>query len=213
MPVVSLNGALIKDASGNLMHASAIRPEWSHELLMVAEQYKELSVSVFTHQGVYSEVFPLNLPRYLNSCPEEHRHVKSVMPHLDDAVLLVFSGPIKTIQGISMASVQKFKGHMSRVVYQSRSGSGHYYMELRNAAPNKGYALRVVSHALGISRNEVAAIGDFMNDEEMLRWAGIAVAMRNASDDLKRLSDMVTLKTNDEDGVAEFLDFLYASRQ
>ena len=44
-------------------------------------------------------------------------------------------------------------------------------------------------------------MGDQMNDLPMLTWAGVGVAMGNATDDVKSRADMVTL-SNDEDGVA-----------
>ena len=43
------------------------------------------------------------------------------------------------------------------------------------------------------------------NDIEMLRWAGIGVAMGNAVDEVKAVADEVTA-TNDDDGVARVLE-------
>ena len=50
------------------------------------------------------------------------------------------------------------------------------------------------------------AIGDSMNDESMLRWAGYSVAMKNADSKLKEIAVFVTDKSNDEDGVAEVIE-------
>ena len=48
-------------------------------------------------------------------------------------------------------------------------------------------------------------IGDSINDIEMFKKCKIKVAMKNASDELKSVSSKITDKTNDEDGVANFL--------
>jgi hydroxymethylpyrimidine pyrophosphatase-like HAD family hydrolase len=40
----------------------------------------------------------------------------------------------------------------------------------------------------------------------MIRWAGIGVAMANADADIKNIADLVTDRTNDDDGVAEIIE-------
>ena len=48
------------------------------------------------------------------------------------------------------------------------------------------------------------AFGDAENDITMLKYAGIGVAMDNATPEVKAIADEVTL-SNDEDGIAESL--------
>ncbi|MCX6896980.1 MAG: HAD hydrolase family protein, partial [Verrucomicrobia bacterium] len=53
------------------------------------------------------------------------------------------------------------------------------YLEFMARGTTKARALAVVADKLGIPRCEVAALGDGRNDVEMLRWAGIGIAMCN----------------------------------
>ena len=53
----------------------------------------------------------------------------------------------------------------------------------------------------GLARDEVMAVGDNLNDVEMLEFAGTAVVMGNAPDDVKARGFRLT-GTNDEDGLA-----------
>jgi hydroxymethylpyrimidine pyrophosphatase-like HAD family hydrolase len=46
---------------------------------------------------------------------------------------------------------------------------------------NKSVGLAWLAEHLGIARDEVLAVGDNDNDVEMLRWAGVGVAMGNSS--------------------------------
>jgi hydroxymethylpyrimidine pyrophosphatase-like HAD family hydrolase len=55
---------------------------------------------------------------------------------------------------------------------------------------------------MGISMDEVAAIGDGMNDIPLLTSSGLAIAMANAPDEVKAIADHVTLDV-DHQGVAE----------
>ena len=51
----------------------------------------------------------------------------------------------------------------------------------------------------------VAAFGDTTNDNEMLEVSGLGVCMINGSDDTKAVADDITLKSNNEDGVGDYL--------
>ena len=66
---------------------------------------------------------------------------------------------------------------------------------------------QVLSESLGIPQSETAAIGDYLNDLEMVEWAGIGAAMGNAIDEVKSVANVV-VQTNNEAGVAGFIDYL-----
>lgn len=57
---------------------------------------------------------------------------------------------------------------------------------------SKGKAVEALAAFLGISLDEVMAIGDGVNDIPLLSAVGLAVAMENASDELKAVADYVT---------------------
>jgi Cof subfamily protein (haloacid dehalogenase superfamily) len=81
-----------------------------------------------------------------------------------------------------------------------------YFLEILPPATGKGEALSVVCSKLGIPREAVVAVGDSMNDESMIRWAGTGVAMRNGDDRIKAMASFVTARTNEEDGVADLVE-------
>ena len=81
---------------------------------------------------------------------------------------------------------------------------------------SKGHALANYARSLGLDASEVMAIGDNFNDQTMLEYAGQAVLMANAGDELQALGRQqgwaVTL-SNDDDGVAETLEPLIRRAQ
>ncbi|MDD3267970.1 MAG: Cof-type HAD-IIB family hydrolase [Syntrophomonadaceae bacterium] len=79
-----------------------------------------------------------------------------------------------------------------------------YFLEIMNRSANKGIALKVVADHYNIAREEVLAVGDSYNDLDMIKWAGIGVAMGNAPGAVKEAADFITL-SNEEEGVAEAL--------
>jgi Cof subfamily protein (haloacid dehalogenase superfamily) len=81
-----------------------------------------------------------------------------------------------------------------------------YFLEILPPGVDKGSALAKVAELLGVKREEVMAVGDSMNDEAMIRWAGYGVVMANGDDRLKEAACLVSAKTNNEDGLADIIE-------
>ena len=80
-----------------------------------------------------------------------------------------------------------------------------FYYEFTPLGVDKTRALKETFAALGIARDEVIAFGDAQNDQSMIEWSGIGVAMGNAVDEVKEVADYMTLSNND-DGIAAALE-------
>ncbi len=65
---------------------------------------------------------------------------------------------------------------------------------------NKAVGLQILGKHLGISLDEMVAVGDFTNDVEMIQSVGLGVAMGQSSEEVKHAADWVT-RTNDQHGV------------
>lgn len=85
-----------------------------------------------------------------------------------------------------------------------------FNLEMSPANITKGSGLRELCDFLNIDLAETVAIGDAPNDIEILQTAGLAVAMGNAKEEIKRLADFVTLD-NDNDGVAAAVEKIFAT--
>ncbi|MBQ5780463.1 MAG: HAD hydrolase family protein [Spirochaetaceae bacterium] len=82
-----------------------------------------------------------------------------------------------------------------------------YFLEILPPDGGKGNALRhLTEKVLGLSADDVACFGDSFNDKTMLEYAFNSVAMLNASDEIKALARFSTKFSNNEDGVAKFLE-------
>ena len=71
--------------------------------------------------------------------------------------------------------------------------------------PDSGYRLAEIIADLGIGREAVMAVGDSVNDLDMIEYAGWGVAMGNASPQVKAAAKAVTA-ANDADGVAAAIE-------
>lgn len=79
-----------------------------------------------------------------------------------------------------------------------------YFLEFLKKGTSKLNALKIILKELEIGLKSVVAFGDQENDIELLREAGIGVAVANASSAVKNVADYVTA-SNDRDGVAVFI--------
>jgi len=85
--------------------------------------------------------------------------------------------------------------------------SQKYLVEVLTKGVNKAFGLEKLVQKLNIEPSEIAAIGDAANDVEMLEYAGLAIAMGNASEEVKAIADIVT-DTNENNGVIKAIDKL-----
>ena len=79
-----------------------------------------------------------------------------------------------------------------------------FNLEIGACGMSKGTALEYLCEQLDIKSDEVIAFGDNDNDISMIRFAGVGVAVENATENVKAVADYMTL-TNDQDGVANML--------
>jgi Cof subfamily protein (haloacid dehalogenase superfamily) len=78
-------------------------------------------------------------------------------------------------------------------------------LEIVSKGIQKAKGVEQVSNFLNIKRSDIIAFGDEHNDEEMLDYVGWGVAMQNATEKIKSVANDVTDKSNDENGLAEYL--------
>ena len=122
----------------------------------------------------------------------------------------LFSGKYTMFQAMFLAekeTVDFFEEKYASDICQHFSGvrSQDVIYEVMPAGITKAFALEKLAQKLNIKVEEIMALGDANNDLEMLKFAGLGIAMGNASDYVKSLADDVT-DPNDENGVAKAIE-------
>lgn len=88
----------------------------------------------------------------------------------------------------------------------ARFSDGYWYKFTKKGATKEG-AIEKVCRSLSISTEDIIAFGDDYSDIGMLKLSGIGVAMGNAIEEVKKISDVV-IAGSDEDGIAKYLNDL-----
>ena len=119
---------------------------------------------------------------------------------VEDAIQVMFNGGVEMMRSLHCALHAEANGFaVSLTEYVHRDFS---LIDVTAPTATKGRALAWRAAQLGLSREEVMAIGDNFNDVEMLEFAGLPVVMANAVDGLKQRGWVIT-GDNESAGVAE----------
>lgn len=98
------------------------------------------------------------------------------------------------------------ESHFGDQVSISPWGGKYSIVEIAAKGIQKATGVKILSDYYGISQEDIIAIGDENNDTSMINYAGLGVAMKNAIPSIKQAANVVTRFTNEEDGVAKFLN-------
>lgn len=90
--------------------------------------------------------------------------------------------------------------------------SSTIFLEMLPNHVSKGAALKALADIVGIDMKNTAAIGDFYNDRELIRTAGIGAFTAEAPEELKAVADMVVCGRSDG-AVADFIEKLEQMRK
>ena len=114
---------------------------------------------------------------------------------------------LKEIDGIDVLEVE----YMSRKKIKSGTDDvdiQYYYTEITNENVNKWTAIEFLLDKLKIKPEEVMAIGDNMNDIEMIEGAGLGVVMGNSNPKMKEIADEIVADNNSEGVLEAFEKFV-----
>lgn len=115
---------------------------------------------------------------------------------------------LKLIDGIDVLETE----YMSRKKIKSGTEDvsiQYFYTEVTNKNVNKWSAIEFLLDKLHINREEVVAIGDNMNDIEMIQNAGLGIVMGNSNPKMKEIADEIVSDNNSEGVLEAFNKFIF----
>jgi Cof subfamily protein (haloacid dehalogenase superfamily) len=123
----------------------------------------------------------------------------------EDPIQVMYSGPVgrmREVEAVLRAMPARDPFSLAVTLYEARNFG---LVDVIRQGCSKGAALAEWARVRGLTPAEVMAIGDNLNDREMLEYAGVPVVMGNSVPELKQLGWRETL-TNDEGGVAAAIE-------
>jgi len=198
--ILSFNGAKITNCqTGEELFSSTLSPETAHRLYNLSRRE-----DVFIHTYVGDLIVTEAGNQYTNIEAEitglDVFEVDSFIESVNEPVVkvLMVDAPEKLVEVES-----KLQQELAEELSVMRSKP--FFLEFTEKGVTKGTSLNHLIGQLGITREEVIAIGDSYNDLAMIEFAGLGVAMGNAPQDIKEKANYVT-DTNMNDGVAKVVE-------
>ncbi|MDT8861632.1 Cof-type HAD-IIB family hydrolase [Alkalihalobacillus sp. MEB130] len=198
--LLSFNGAkIINCQTREESFSSTLSPEIAHRLYELSK-----NEGVFIHTYIGDEIVTETENPFTHREGEitglPVRTVSSFIETVAEPVvkILMCEDPEKLVK-VEQKLKEEFSGSLS--IMRSKP----YFLEFLEEGVTKGSSLDSLIKTLGIKQEEVIAMGDSYNDQAMIEFAGLGVAMGNAPDDIKEIADYVT-DTNMNDGVAKVIE-------
>ena len=207
--VISSNGAAVVElATGKAVYTNGIAWDRALEVFDILERYDTFYDAYAEGNGWCEARFYENLNDY-GIEPLIQRLVKSSRTCIEDLREWVkeHKSPIEKINMFFRDEEKRQQAfrELSEIPDLAVTCSLTNNLEINHCTCNKGDALLNLGKILGISMEHIMASGDANNDLEMVRTAGVGVAMENGEDSVKEAADYVTV-TNDEEGVARAIE-------
>ena len=202
------NGALIQESNtGAIVHEVRIDPETALVICDLA------NAEGFPVQMYDDDIMYVSRQNEFSNYDEKLTGIRQVV--VENFRAMVGEGCYKLIVPGDPMILEHFESLVRTYLEEKITlfTSRPYFLEILPKSTDKGTALAMVAEILGIRAEEALAIGDSMNDEAMIRWAGTGVAMVNGDERIKSIADLITDRTNDDDGVAEVIGKYFLNKE
>ena len=209
-PIIASNGAFIRDKDKDEVIFSKMLGEQNiREILRITKNYN-LNCHLFTFDTVFSEKLEytaLNYNKWNKALPEDKRVKICIINASEwDAVINEYSDKLLKAVVVSdnTECIIASRQEISKLNVEIVSSWINNY-EVMNKGVSKGNAVDVLAKYYNIDKSEIICMGDHENDISMIEYAGLGVAMGNATEDTKNAASFITL-TNNDDGVAYVIE-------
>jgi Cof subfamily protein (haloacid dehalogenase superfamily) len=213
-PMILLDGALIatvdkkiidtkfigKDAADTIIEVGAKLGIYPFILSLVGNELSEAMRYSATLNSYQSEI----IKRYANDDhTSQHKDLRAMDQNFkivymaDEAILVELEKNVKALFGDSLKYILAPEAYM-----------GCYFLTILHKDADKAHGIKSVSEAAGFDLDKLTVFGDNYNDIGMFELANRAVAVANAQEAVKERADIVLQRSNDEDGVAHYLEGL-----
>lgn len=197
-PCILFNGAAVYDFTTSAFLYKKIIPEKTvHDIIKTAlAVYPSLCIEAF-HGGPLTLVNPDGImDHYITE--ENQPFVRGNLSEVNDCIKLLLYGEPEKLKAVRTALELQDTSEFSMTF------SAPFYLEILPHGISKGQALEFILQQNQIDRDSVCAIGDFDNDIEMLKAAGLGAAPANAQETVRQAADIM-VASNDEHAIYDLI--------
>jgi Cof subfamily protein (haloacid dehalogenase superfamily) len=207
------NGAVVKRHTGETAARHVLTRQTARTILADTRAYEDSVAIVFDRSDERQIVFErmdwthVNRRGYYEKCKAFITRATTPLADtlVDDPIQVMFNGSVEPMRALVAALRASPTAHQYSVAITEYEARDFSLVDINGAGCSKGSTLAAWAATRGIDASEVMAIGDNLNDVEMLDFAGTAVAMGNATEAIKARGYHVT-DSNDDGGLATAIE-------
>ena len=206
---ITSNGVVIcHRPTGEKLFYSPLKPACTQQLLSLIQTH-QAEFEVFLDGVPYADAAFVAHPTAYGLPDAATQYIQSTRKPVEN--LLSFTQEhIQELDCLDFITIDQQKRKLLSQQLEQISGiyvtsSVPHLLEISDASAGKGAALRRLAQHLDIPREQIAAFGNEENDLDMIAFAGVGVAVANSPAHVRDCANFVT-GSNDEDGVADFLE-------
>jgi Cof subfamily protein (haloacid dehalogenase superfamily) len=213
-PMILLDGALIATADKKIIDTKFITKEVGDTIIQEGAKLGiypfVLSLAGKDLQEAFSYSTTLNsyqkeiLKRYAK---DDHTRALKNICAMENNFKIVYIGEQNILEEL-YHNLHALLGENIKYILAPEAYMGCYFLTLLHKDADKAHGIESISEALALDLKALTVFGDNYNDIGMFSLANTAVAVANAQEGVKEKADIVLPHTNDEDGVARYLESL-----
>ena len=215
LPYISLNGVQLIDGATNKSIQEYILPlDLTKEVIDLSKTQGLYPFILGEHNNAdiltYNNIKNLMMEKFINQRKGDRRlHCSEGKDFFPDKVFVLnFLGRKEQIEDLQSNLLQRFpveiKTNLVREIYIDNC----YSLEIRDRQADKSIMVYALCEILDTTVDNVVYFGDELNDLEIFEVVGKKIAVENAHESIKLKADEV-IASNNMDGVAKYLDFLF----
>ncbi len=204
-PVISLDGSMIRSTKdGSRIYESFVKVKHVRRALRFAEE-QLLNIVLCHDEAIYYTDRNSNMPMLSDKYGAKYKEVTSYDNYIKRTLeVVIYSDAANSIRYIRDRFLFPFSVGSSISFYKSHRQPNISFLEIRRSGSTKGKGLERLLKHLKIKPNHAAVLGDWYNDISLFETDAFKVAVANAIPEIRRMADMVTSKSNNDEGAAEF---------
>ena len=212
-PLISLDGSAIKSVSGKyFVYRSFLKQNQVKKAIEYSEKYL-LNIALCHTEAIYFTEQNSVIPKLMDKFGAVYEEVNSYDDLTTKTLEIVFAGDNRrAVEFVRDKLSFPLTFGTSVSFFRSQTHEGIYYLEVRRSGSSKGKAMQRLLKYLKIKESRTAVLGDWYNDLSLFKTKGLKIAVSNAIPELKKDADYVLTKSNNEEGVVEFLEALYNAK-
>ncbi|MGO1369843.1 MAG: HAD family hydrolase [Senegalia sp. (in: firmicutes)] len=207
--VISNNGNIARNTKNDRIILEKYINKEDFKYLL--EEGKKINLHPILHANGYEEGFDFLIEdnedndsynKYISEKETRYKKIDNFLKYDQDNIMVAcYFGEYEVLNNFIEEIQRVYPNRFSYHIMTTLKKTGPI-LEVMNPLGSKWKSILEYAKYKNISKEEIITIGDDNNDMEMIKKSGLGIAMKNATQNVKKVSDIISRKDNNNSGVS-----------